>query len=220
MPERGLPQAKLRQLAQATWIGEHLNVLITAPTGVGKSYLACALPQLACRPDATRIPAPQVARGTRRRRAPPLALTPRLHAFRRATRSVASRVPSRRAFRRATRTAGAQTPKPHLLESKWGWGPTRSLQAWGGGPQQIHFAGGRGLVQTPPTKISPAVSYSPTQIPRAVPSALRSLTSEFGMGSGVASSIKPPESFGRSARRLGAVRREPQRGDGVQLLVR
>lgn len=48
-PERGLPQAKLRQMAQGAWIGEHLNVLITGPTGVGKSYLACALGQMACR---------------------------------------------------------------------------------------------------------------------------------------------------------------------------
>jgi DNA replication protein DnaC len=48
-PERGLPQAKLRQMAQGNWIGEHLNALITGPTGVGKSYLACALGQLACR---------------------------------------------------------------------------------------------------------------------------------------------------------------------------
>lgn len=49
LPERGLPQAKLRQLAQSNWIGEHLNVLITGPTGVGKSYLGCALGQQACR---------------------------------------------------------------------------------------------------------------------------------------------------------------------------
>ena len=48
-PERGLPQAKLRQMAQGAWIGEHLNVLVTGPTGVGKSYLACALGQMACR---------------------------------------------------------------------------------------------------------------------------------------------------------------------------
>jgi len=47
--ERGLPPAKVKQLAIGKWIGEHLNVLITGPTGVGKSFLACALGQLACR---------------------------------------------------------------------------------------------------------------------------------------------------------------------------
>lgn len=48
-PQRGLDKAMLRQLASGTWIGEHLNVLITGPTGVGKSYLASALGQAACR---------------------------------------------------------------------------------------------------------------------------------------------------------------------------
>lgn len=46
---RGVDRAMLRQLATCTWIGEHLNVLVTGPTGVGKSYLASALGQAACR---------------------------------------------------------------------------------------------------------------------------------------------------------------------------
>ena len=46
---RGLEKAMLRQLASCSWVTEHLNVLITGGTGVGKSYLACALGQSACR---------------------------------------------------------------------------------------------------------------------------------------------------------------------------
>lgn len=46
---RGLDKAMLRQLASCGWVSEHLNVLITGGTGVGKSYLACALGQSACR---------------------------------------------------------------------------------------------------------------------------------------------------------------------------
>jgi DNA replication protein DnaC len=46
---RGLDKALLRQLSCGEWIGKHLGVLISGPTGVGKSYLACALGQRACR---------------------------------------------------------------------------------------------------------------------------------------------------------------------------
>jgi len=46
---RGLESATVRQLSTCAWIGEHLNVLVTGSTGVGKSYVACALGQLACR---------------------------------------------------------------------------------------------------------------------------------------------------------------------------
>jgi DNA replication protein DnaC len=46
---RGLDQALFLQLAQCAWIKEHHNVLIIGPTGVGKTYLACALAHKACR---------------------------------------------------------------------------------------------------------------------------------------------------------------------------
>ena len=46
---RGVDRTMLRQLATETWVNEHLNVLITGPTGVGKSYLASAIGQAACR---------------------------------------------------------------------------------------------------------------------------------------------------------------------------
>lgn len=48
-PERGLPATTVRQLATGAWMGERLNVLVSGATGVGKSYLACALGQMACR---------------------------------------------------------------------------------------------------------------------------------------------------------------------------
>lgn len=48
---RGIDRASLAQVTQLEWIGEHLNVLITGPTGVGKSYIACALGHAACRAD-------------------------------------------------------------------------------------------------------------------------------------------------------------------------
>lgn len=46
---RGLATEQLRQLAGCKWIAEHLNILVTGATGVGKSFLGCALGQLACR---------------------------------------------------------------------------------------------------------------------------------------------------------------------------
>ncbi len=48
-PRRELERALIRQLATGRWIVEHRNVLITGATGVGKTYLACALGQQACR---------------------------------------------------------------------------------------------------------------------------------------------------------------------------
>lgn len=46
---KGLDRGMLQQLRSSAWIDKHLNVLISGATGVGKSYLACALGQMACR---------------------------------------------------------------------------------------------------------------------------------------------------------------------------
>lgn len=46
---RGLDRAFILELAQGEWIGRHLNILVLGPTGAGKSYLACALGEAACR---------------------------------------------------------------------------------------------------------------------------------------------------------------------------
>ena len=46
---RGLDKGLIQSLAACQWAKEHLNILITGPTGVGKTWLACALAQKACR---------------------------------------------------------------------------------------------------------------------------------------------------------------------------
>jgi len=46
---RGLDRALLSQLATCQWIATHHNLLLTGPTGVGKTWLACALAHQACR---------------------------------------------------------------------------------------------------------------------------------------------------------------------------
>ncbi len=46
---RGLDKSLMRDLASCQWIKRHLNLLITGPTGVGKTWIACALAHKACR---------------------------------------------------------------------------------------------------------------------------------------------------------------------------
>jgi DNA replication protein DnaC len=46
---RGLDRATILGLADAHWVTAHRNVLVTGPTGVGKTYLACALAHSAIR---------------------------------------------------------------------------------------------------------------------------------------------------------------------------
>ena len=46
---RGLDKSQWMSLSSCEWIRNHHNILITAPTGVGKTYLACALGDQACK---------------------------------------------------------------------------------------------------------------------------------------------------------------------------
>lgn len=46
---RGLDKSVMLSLASCNWIRNHQNVLIAGPTGVGKTFLACAFAQKACR---------------------------------------------------------------------------------------------------------------------------------------------------------------------------
>lgn len=46
---RGLDKAMLMKLGDCQWAKKSINILITGPTGVGKSWIACALAHKACR---------------------------------------------------------------------------------------------------------------------------------------------------------------------------
>jgi len=51
---RGLDRAVVRRLLAGDWVRAHQNVLVTGPTGVGKTYLAC-LANAACRQGHTAL---------------------------------------------------------------------------------------------------------------------------------------------------------------------
>jgi len=59
--KRGLSRTSFLALARCEWIRSGYNLLITGPTGIGKTWLACALGQRACREGYTvrylRLPA-------------------------------------------------------------------------------------------------------------------------------------------------------------------
>jgi len=52
---RGLDRSVILALAQGSWVREHHNLLLTGPTGCGKSFLACALANAAVRQGHTAL---------------------------------------------------------------------------------------------------------------------------------------------------------------------
>lgn len=48
---RGLDRALVLQLAEGRWIADHVNLIITGPTGSGKTWLSCAFGHRAARDD-------------------------------------------------------------------------------------------------------------------------------------------------------------------------
>jgi len=48
---RGVDKSLVLELSQGAWIANHLNVIVSGPTGAGKTFLGCALAHSACRTD-------------------------------------------------------------------------------------------------------------------------------------------------------------------------
>ena len=47
--QRGLSKTVIKQLMACSWLNRKENLLITGPTGTGKTWLSCALANQACR---------------------------------------------------------------------------------------------------------------------------------------------------------------------------
>src|SRR5262249_9807174 len=52
---RSLDKSLMARLATCQWVREHHNVLITGPTGIGQTWLGCALGHQACRDGLTAL---------------------------------------------------------------------------------------------------------------------------------------------------------------------
>ena len=52
---RGLDKSLMARLATCQWVRERHNVFITGPTGIGKTWLGCALGHQACRDGLTAL---------------------------------------------------------------------------------------------------------------------------------------------------------------------
>lgn len=45
---RGLDKSLIKSLASCQWVRDHNNIILTGPTGAGKSFISCALAHRAC----------------------------------------------------------------------------------------------------------------------------------------------------------------------------
>jgi DNA replication protein DnaC len=50
-PSRGIDRHFVLELSHCLWIQRHLNLIVSGPTGAGKSFLGCALGRSACQAD-------------------------------------------------------------------------------------------------------------------------------------------------------------------------
>jgi DNA replication protein DnaC len=48
---RGIDRHQVLELSHGAWVTNHLNIIISGPTGAGKTFLGCALGHASCRAD-------------------------------------------------------------------------------------------------------------------------------------------------------------------------